>query len=56
MELAISPEWKRQFDDIVSRRLSGAERAEIDGLVQQGEANDAAVKRFEEYIELTANV
>ena len=49
-------ESRRQFDDIVSRRLSGAERAEIDGLVQQGEANDAAVKRFEEYIELTANV
>jgi acyl-CoA dehydrogenase len=49
-------ESRRQFDDIVSRRLTGAERAEIDGLVQQGEANDAAVKRFEEYIELTANV
>jgi acyl-CoA dehydrogenase len=49
-------EGRRQFDDIVGRRLGPSERAEVDALVQHGDANDAAVKRFEEYIELTANV
>jgi acyl-CoA dehydrogenase len=50
-------ESRRAFDDIVSRRVGdSAERAELDALVQHGEANDAAVKRFEEYLDLTANV
>jgi hypothetical protein len=47
---------RRQFDEIVERRLSASDRAELDALVQQGQANDEAVKRFEEYIELTATV
>jgi acyl-CoA dehydrogenase len=49
-------ESRRQFEEIVARRLDAAERAELDELVQDGHANDAAVKRFEEYLELTADV
>jgi len=47
---------RRQFDDMVARRIPGVSgRAEIDALVQQGPANDEAVKRFEEYLDATAN-
>ena len=35
--------------------LDAAARAELDELVQEGQANDEAVKRFEEYLDLTAN-
>ncbi len=47
---------RRQFDAIVSRRIPDADgRAEIDAIVQEGPANDEAVKRFEEYLDATAN-
>ena len=48
-------ESRRRFEEIVADRLSPSSRAELDELVQAGHANDAAVKRFEEYLELTAN-
>ena len=37
-------------------RVAAAEQEELSALVQEGEANDDAVKRFAEYLELTANV
>jgi acyl-CoA dehydrogenase len=49
-------ESRQRFEEIVAERLSASERAELDELVQDGHANDAAVKRFQEYLELTANV
>ena len=48
-------ESRRAFDQIVSRRLDPAAQEELSALVQHGQANDEAVKRFEEYLELTAN-
>ncbi len=48
-------ESRREFDKIVNRRLDPSGREELSALVQQGQANDEAVKRFEEYLELTAN-
>jgi hypothetical protein len=47
---------RRAFDSIVQRRLDPSERQDLDALVQEGQANDDAVKRFEEYLDLTANV
>jgi acyl-CoA dehydrogenase len=49
-------ESRKRFDDIVARRVEPGDRAELDALVQQGQANDDAVARFEEYITLTADV
>jgi acyl-CoA dehydrogenase len=49
-------ESRRRFEEIVAERLDAGQRAELDALVQVGHANDAAVKRFEEYLDLTANV
>jgi len=47
---------RREFDALVARRISDpAGRSELDELVQQGPANDAAVKGFQEYLEATAN-
>ena len=40
---------------MVNRRLDPSAREELSALVQRGQANDEAVKRFEEYLELTAN-
>ena len=48
-------ESRRAFDEIVSRRLDPSAQEELSALVQHGQANDEAVKRFEEYLELTAN-
>jgi hypothetical protein len=49
-------ESRRRFEEIVGARLDAEDRAELNELVQRGHANDDAVKRFEEYLELTANV
>jgi acyl-CoA dehydrogenase len=49
-------ESRKRFDDIVARRVEPGDRAELDALVQQGQANDDAVARFEKYITLTADV
>src|SRR5205085_9338353 len=49
-------ESRRRFEEIVAQRLTPTDRAELDQLVQHGHANDAAIKRFEEYLDLTANV
>jgi acyl-CoA dehydrogenase len=46
---------RRAFDQIVSRRLDPSAQEELNALVQRGQASDEAVKRFEEYLELTAN-
>lgn len=47
---------RREFDAIVERRLSDpADRAEIMEYVQEGEANDENIKRFEAYLDATAN-
>jgi hypothetical protein len=49
-------ESRRKLDAIAARRLDPSDREALDALVQQGEANDDAVKRFGEYLELTAYV
>ena len=49
-------ESRRRFEEMTARRLDAPARAELDALVQRGQANDAAVKRFEEYLDLTADV
>jgi acyl-CoA dehydrogenase len=49
-------ESRERFDQIVRERVAAGEQEELNALVQQGEANDDAVKRFAEYLELTANV
>jgi acyl-CoA dehydrogenase len=48
-------ESRREFDKVVNRRLDPSAREELSALVQRGQANDEAVKRFEEYLDLTAN-
>jgi acyl-CoA dehydrogenase len=49
-------ESRERFDQIVRERVAAGEQEQLNALVQQGEANDDAVKRFAEYLELTANV
>jgi hypothetical protein len=49
-------ESRERFDEIVRERVGAGDREELNALVQRGEANDDAVKRFAEYLELTANV
>ena len=41
-------ESRRAFDEIVSRRLDPSAQEELSALVQHGQANDEAVKRFAE--------
>jgi acyl-CoA dehydrogenase len=49
-------ENRRAFDDIVDRRLGAGDHDDLDALVQRGPANDDAVRRFEEYLDATANL
>ncbi len=47
---------RREFDALVARRIPDAGgQAELNALVQEGPANDEAVKRFQEYLDATAN-
>jgi acyl-CoA dehydrogenase len=49
-------EHRRQFDGMVVTRIDDAgDRAELNGLVQEGPASDEAIKRFEEYLDATSN-
>jgi alkylation response protein AidB-like acyl-CoA dehydrogenase len=49
-------EHRRRFDQMVDERISdAADREQLGRLLQDGPASDEAVKRFEEYLELTAN-
>jgi acyl-CoA dehydrogenase len=49
-------EHRRQLDGMVAARLADAsEREQLNRVIQEGPASDEAVKRFEEYLELTSN-
>jgi acyl-CoA dehydrogenase len=49
-------ESRRTFDGMVDRRLGPGDHDDLDTMVQQGPANDDAVKRFEAYLDATANI
>ena len=49
-------ERRKQYDNLVARRVTTDEgRRQMHELVNQGQANDAAVERFAEYLEATAD-
>ncbi len=47
---------RRAFDANVDRRLGASGHEDLDALVQHGPASDEAVRRFEEYLDATANL